>query len=171
LPFIYYNSIAILVKQGGGGLIMNGIVPIAAGTAGGILLNDIWEGALTNGVPLPGYGQKLTVIGQTPSGDEISLGYDDLYQIGVGVAAILTGHFTFGSFVRNIGIGMIGGWALTKAGEFQPGVRTTDAAGEYFRNPISLIPHRYPPIPSGSSAVVTTSNAVSSKGAFFVNVP
>ena len=148
-----------------GGLIINGIVPIAAGAAAGILLNDAWEGALTNGVPLPGYGQKVTVLGATADGGEVAIGMDDIYQVGISVAAITNGHFVLGGFVRNLGIGMIGGWALAKAGEFQPGVRTNDAQGEYFRNPISLIPHRYPPITAGS----VTSNAVSS--AYFVNAP
>lgn len=159
--------------KNGNGVIMGVAVPIAAGGAAGVLLNDIWEGALTNGVPLPGYGQKLMDIGTTPSGAAVGFGVDDAFQIGVGAGVAALGHFALGSFFRNLGIGMIGGWAVAKVGEFQPGVRSTDAQGEYFRNPISFIPHRYPDASAAalrSGALVEGSNLVPSN-AYFVNVP
>lgn len=151
----------------GGSVLIGTVLPIAVGGAAGVLLNDAWEGALSKGVPLPGYGQKVALLGKTEDDIEIWIGMDDVYQVGLSGFVTVMGHFMGSALVKNLGIGMVAGWALVKAGEFQPTVKAKDNAGEYFHNPITLIPHRYPPSPVSTASA--TSNAVSS--AYFVNAP
>ena len=129
-----------------GGLITSSLIPIVAGSISGIILNDAWEGAFSQGTPLPGYGQKLFDLSPT-----VGVGMDDAAQIGLSALVAVAGQQLGSNLVKNIGIGMIAGWGLVKAGEFMPAVESTDAQGTYFRNPISIFPHRYPPSPVAAS--------------------
>ena len=136
------------------GLIASTVVPLVAGTGGGILLNDVWEGALTGGKPLPGYGMVLFPIstGGAVGTANVNFGVDDAIQAGIGVALAIFGGSMESSFIKNLGIGLTLGWAATKAGEFMKSVPATDAQGTYYHNPISIIPHRYPTVTATAGA-------------------